>query len=256
MMVSFINTAEPYSGPTDALGALLEAAQAIEPPTAESVGLFLQATARLGENAVSREAAAQFFLAHSSEVLELNRTANGTLTVDAQGQLSTFFAHTLFTEPIVPSSAALRQSVLDTLSNMLAEINEVGDDTPVPPVTVKELARLMGGLVGALEGGFQLALDELKEENEAVDGMVDLLFSAKGLLPLSALPGVGKLLVDMTLGEVKDWVKGALHKKAEDANDAIPFHELLGPLIEHPDLATDYDAARADAFLNRTLGLN
>lgn len=124
-----------------------------------------------------------------------------------------------------------------------------------PPADAKRQARLLGSLVGALEGGFQVAVDELNKRNDATEGMVDLLFSAKELLPDLPLPGAGKLK-DLAIDKIQEWVTNSLKENAQSPEDAIPFHSAFGELIAIPDLRTDYDAARGDAFLNRERGLS
>lgn len=46
-----------------------------------------------------------------------------------------------------------------------------------------------------------------------------------------------------------------LHEHAERPEDAIPFHQLFGASLENGELATSYDAARSEAFINARLGL-
>ena len=44
-------------------------------------------------------------------------------------------------------------------------------------------------------------------------------------------------------------------KPAADPNEAIPFHVLFGATLENGDLATNYDAARVETYINSHLGL-
>ncbi|RYZ44059.1 MAG: hypothetical protein EOO71_00890 [Myxococcaceae bacterium] len=232
-----------------ALGKLLDAAGRINPPTAESLKLFADSIGQLGENRESRAAAARFFTQHGDAVLASMQDKSGSLGMEGQKKMSEFFTRTLFSPPEFEGQAAFRENVMSRLASMSAGLEEHATENP-PSQDAKRAARLMGGLVGALEGGFQIAVDELKKRNDAVKGMVDLLFSAKSLLPNLPIPGAGKLK-DLTIDQLQKWVTSNLQEKAQDASDAIPFHGAFGEQISNPDLRTDYDAARATAFVNR-----
>jgi hypothetical protein len=252
-MLKYIN-ADPNTQYSPALGKLLDAASRITPPTAESVKLFNDSIDKIGDNVSTREAAARFFTQHGDAVLASMQDASGSLGLDGQKKMSEFFTRTLFSPPAYEGQDAFRQSVMTRLGAMNDDLARYANASP-PPADAKRDARLMGSLVGALEGGFQVAVDELKKRNDAVEGMVGLLFSAKELLPDLPIPGAGKLK-DLTIDQLQKWVTSSLQEKAQDASDAIPFHRAFGELIANPDLRTDYDAARGDAFLNRQRGLS
>lgn len=238
---------------SDALGNLLETASRIQPPTEESLRVFSDAVPVLGENEASRAGAAEFFRRNGDAVLESLQDASGSLTNDGAKQMSEFFARTLFTEPQFEGQERFRQDVMSRLQSMTSDLNAHATDR-APPDDVQRQARLMGSLTGALEGGFQVAIDELEQRNESVDGMVDLLFSAKDLIPDLPIPGAGKLK-DLTLDQIQDWVKDSLHEDAQSAAEAIPFHVTFGETIGSPYLRTLYDAARGTTFDNRAAGL-
>lgn len=237
-----------------ALGKLLDAASRINPPTPESLKLFTDSIGKIGENTATREAAARFFTRHGDAVLGSLQDASGSLGLDGQRKMSEFFTRTLFSPPSFEGQDAFRQNVMSRLETMTNGLARYADVNPPPPEAKRD-ARLMGSLVGALEGGFQIAVDELKKRNDAVKGMVDLLFSAKSLLPNLPIPGAGKLK-DLTIGQIQNWVTSNLQEKAKSASEAIPFHRAFGEQIANPDLRTDYDATRGDAFLNRQRGLS
>ncbi|MFY1828408.1 hypothetical protein ACN47A_20960 [Myxococcus fulvus] len=243
------------SGYSPALGQLLDAAARINPPTAESLKLFTDSIDKLGENRESRAAAARFFTQHGDAVLAGLQDQSGSLGLDGQKKMSEFFARTLFSPPQdYPGADAFRQNVMQRLETMNAGLAQHANENP-PSQDAKRSARLMGSLVGSLEGGFQVAVDELNKRNDAVKGMVDLLFSAKSLLPNLPIPGAGKLK-DLTIDQLQRWVTSNLQEKAQSPSEAIPFHRAFGEQISNPDLRTDYDAARGDAFLNRQRGLS
>ncbi|RKG91145.1 hypothetical protein [Corallococcus terminator] len=237
-----------------ALGKLLDAAGRINPPTPESLKLFTDSIDKLGENSESRAAAARFFTQHGDAVLSSLQDKAGSLTLDGEKKMSEFFTRTLFSPPEFEGQAAFRQDVMSRLETMGAGLEEHATENP-PSQDAKRDARLMGSLVGALEGGFQIAVDELNKRNDAVKGMVDLLFSAKSFLPDLPIPGAGKLK-DLTIDQLQGWVTSNLQEKAQNASEAIPFHGAFGEQISNPDLRTDYDAARVSAFVNRQRGLS
>jgi hypothetical protein len=252
-MLKYINT-DVDTKYSPALGKLLDKANQINPPTTESINLFNTSIDKIGENTSTREAAARFFTRHGDAVLASMQDASGSLGLDGQKKMSEFFTRTLFSPPSYEGQDTFRKNVMSRLDRMNDNLARYADASP-PPADAKRQARLMGSLVGSLEGGFQVAVDELNKRNDAVKGMVDLLFSAKGLIPDMALPGAGKLK-DLTIDQLQKWVTSSLQEKAQDASDAIPFHHAFGELIANPDLRTDYDAARGDAFLNRQRGLS
>lgn len=250
-----INQADFGPERSPALGLLLDAAAAITPATAESIKLFADAVPHLGENADSRAAAARFFSEHGDAIINEMQDASGSLGLDGQKRLSEFFTRTLFSPPQDYEGAeAFRESVMERLGALQETLEARADENP-PSLEAKRAARELGSLVGALEGGFQIAIDELNKRNEAVDGMADLLFSAKDLLPDLPIPGAGKL-VELSLDQLQDWASSQFKENPDSPSDAIPFHRAFGEIISHPDLRTDYDAARADAFLNRERGLS
>ncbi|RKH33410.1 hypothetical protein D7Y13_06000 [Corallococcus praedator] len=236
-----------------ALGKLLDAAGRINPPTAESLKLFSDSIGKLGENRESRAAAARFFTQHGDAVLASMQDKSGSLNLDGQKKMSEFFTRTLFSPPEFEGQDAFRQDVMSRLQSMSTDLEQHATENP-PSQDSKRAARLMGGLVGALEGGFQIAVEELNKRNDAVKGMVDLLFSAKSFLPDLPIPGAGKLK-DLTIDQLQKWVTSNLQEKAQKPEDAIPFHGAFGEQISNPDLRTDYDAARDTAFVNRQRGL-
>jgi len=237
-----------------ALGKLLDAASRIQPPTAESLKLFTDSIDKIGENADSRAAAARFFSRNGDEVIQSFQDASGSIGLDGQKKLSEFFTRTLFSPPGFEGQEAFRKDVMKRLGDLQKGLDASANASP-PSTDAKRQARLLGSLVGTLEGGFQVAVDELNKRNDATKGMVDLLFSAKELLPNLPLPGAGKLK-DLTIGKIQEWVTKSLQENAQNPEDAIPFHRAFGELIANPDLRTDYDAARGDAFLNRERGLS
>ncbi|AGC46985.1 hypothetical protein MYSTI_05709 [Myxococcus stipitatus DSM 14675] len=253
-VIKNINAAGPDATYSPALGQLLDAAARINPPTAESLKVFTDSVSQLGENRESRAAAARFFTQHGDAVLSSLQDQSGSLGLDGQKKMSEFFARTLFSPPQdYPGGDAFRQNVMQRLETMNAGLAQHANENP-PSQEAKRSARLMGSLVGSLEGGFQVAVDELNKRNDAVKGMVDLLFSAKSFLPNLPIPGAGKLK-DLTIDQLQRWVTSNLQEKAQTPSEAIPFHRAFGEQIANPDLRTDYDAARGDAFLNRQRGL-
>lgn len=202
------------------------------------------------------EGLSQLFMRSRDTLIEGMQTPNGELTVAGQKTLSSFFGRAMFSDPEFPSQGALRDNVTRLLSRMTDELNQYAD-TPSGelPNSVRRDARLMGSLVGSVEGGFQHALDDLKKRNDAVDGMVDLVFSAGGLIPDLQLPGYG-IVKDLTLDQVKKWVQDSLHEDAPSADQAIPFHILFGEQLANPSLASDYGSTRSNAFINRQVGLS
>ncbi|NRD48035.1 hypothetical protein [Corallococcus exiguus] len=254
-VIKNINASGPDASSSPALGRLLDAAGRINPPTAESVQVFTDSIDKLGENCESRAAAARFFTQHGDAVLSSLQDSSGSLGLDGQKKMSEFFARTLFSPPQdFEGSDAFRTNVMQRLETMNAGLAQHANENP-PSQDAKRSARLMGSLVGSLEGGFQVSLDEMGKRNEAVKGMVDLLFSAKGLLPNLPIPGAGKLK-DLTIDQLQRWVTSSLQERAQQPSQAIPFHRTFGEQIANPDLRTDYDAARGDAFLNRQRGLS
>ncbi len=253
-VIGFANANAPYEyGPSPALGKLLDAASRIQPPTPESIAVFTEAVPQLGENEASRQAAAAFFTKNGDAVIKALQDKSGSLGLEGQKVLSEFFARTLFTKPSYEGQEAFRTSVMSRLDTLQKALELHANESP-PTAESKRQARLLGSLVGSLEGGFQVAVDELKKRNDSVDGMVDLLFSAKGLLPNLPIPGVG-LLVDAGIDEIEKWVASSMKEHPQNASEAIPFHQIFGELISNPDLRTDYDAARSETFLNRAQGL-
>jgi len=248
--------ADPDASSLPYFGDLLKRTVGIQPPSPEALQLFQEAIPQIKDNPNTREGAALFFWANSNEVLHSMQDPNGALSLDGQKKMSEFFARTLFTEPSYPHQAEFRDAITEKMRNMEDSLNTYADTTTGDlPNSVKRDARLFGSLVGTMEGGFQIGVDELKQKNESIDKAVDLIFSADKLIPELDLPGAGKVK-DLTVDAVKGWVKSQLHEKTQSAAEAIPFHALFGSQIANPDLATDYDAARSAAFLNRQMGLN
>ncbi len=251
-VIKNINASGPDASSSPALGRLLDAAGRINPPTAETVKLFTDSIDKLGENRESRAAAARFFTQHGDAVLAspTMRDEAGSLRQDGQKKMSEFFTRTLFSPPQdYAGSDAFRQHMMQRLQGMSDGLARHANENP-PSMDAKRNARLMGSLVGAIEGGFQVSVDELNQRNEAAKGMVDLLFSAKSLLPDLPIPGAGKLR-DLTVEQLQRWVTSSIQERAEDPSKAIPFHRAFGERIANPDLRTDYDAGRSDAFVNR-----
>ncbi|MFY2558173.1 hypothetical protein ACN469_11115 [Corallococcus terminator] len=241
-------------GGGSALGKLLDAASAIQPPTEESLQVFMDSIGHLGENSDSRAAAARFFTRNADAILSAVGDASGSIGSQGAGKLSEFFTRTLFTEPEFEGQEALHTFVTSKLGEMLETLETQAQANP-PSQDTQRLARAMGSLVGAIEGGFLLAVEELDKRNEAVEGLVGLLFKLKELLPSSKLPGAGKLQ-DLTIDQIEKWVVDALKEHADDPKDAIPFHRLFGEQISNPLLRSIYDAARLTSLENRELGLN
>ncbi|NVJ19956.1 hypothetical protein HUW62_01720 [Myxococcus sp. AM011] len=241
-------------GGGSALGKLLDAASAIQPPTEQSLQVFMDSISHLGENSDSRAAAARFFQRNADAILSALEDASGSIGSHGAGKLSEFFTRTLFTEPAYEGQEAFHEFVTGKLSEMQQAL-ETQAQARSPSEETQRLARTMGSLVGAIEGGFLLAVEELDKRNEAVEGLVGLLFKLKGLLPSSKLPGAGKLQ-DLTIDQIEKWVVNALKEHADDPKDAIPFHRLFGEQISNPILRSLYDAARLTSLENRELGLN
>lgn len=239
-----------------ALAALLKTVGKIKPPTRESIGLFEASLPMLGKSKAAREAAAQFFIDHKSVLLSDGPlgyiSKNGAISVGKQAVLAELFANTLFSKPKPANADALRDSISATLKSLNDTLNANGDDDP--SVAMKELARTLGSLVGTLESGFQVAVDRLNARNDAIDGAVDLFTSVAGVIPDLPFPG-GGLIKDATVDQIAKWLKNGLHEEAADPNEAIPFHVLFGATLENGDLATNYDAARVETYINSHLGL-
>jgi hypothetical protein len=237
---------------------LLAGAARVEPPTPATLRLFSQAIDRLGRGGFLPEAAAAFYAKHTPAVLGAWRDDSGSLTLEGQKKLSALFARTLFSDLPVVGRDVVKASLAEDLARRSKALDAHGGSNP-PPIAAQRDARLMGSLTGAVEGGFQIAVDELKQRNAAIDSMVDLVMKTSALLPKVTVPGVGGVLADQALDAAKsrivDWVKNSLHEKPRDASEAMPFHVLFGQEIDSPGLRTGYDAARADAFLNRAAGL-
>jgi hypothetical protein len=242
-----------------ALSKLLTVAGWIHPPTTESIALFAGAVQAIGENPQSRTSAARFFRNHFEAVLGGLRDDSGSLGLHGQEVMSELFARTLFTEPVYPGQERLREILIRQLGERTRELDTHSGENP-PSLEAQRQARLLGSLVGVVEGGFQLAVDELEARNEAVEGMVNLLFETTGLLPDLAIPGLGGRIAGVARGvafdRIEEWVVGHLTEDPPDASQSLPFHELFGQELDNPALRSFYDSARADAFVNRTLGLS
>ncbi|WP_002639211.1 hypothetical protein [Myxococcus hansupus] len=242
------------SGGTGALGGLLDAASAIKPPTQESLKLFLDSIQQVGTNPESRAAAARFFMEHSDAILSGASDLSGSVGSASAGRLSEFFTRTLFTEPPFEGQDALRSFVNTKLGDMRAALETQANANP-PSQETQRLARSMGSLLGAIEGGFLLSVEELKKNNEAAAGLAGLIFKLKDVIPTSSIPGLGQLQ-NLTLGQIEKWVTDAVQRDPDKARDAIPFHRLFGEQITNPTLRSIYDAARLTSLEDRRLGLS
>ncbi|MFP2958693.1 hypothetical protein ACLEPN_12795 [Myxococcus sp. 1LA] len=241
-------------GNGEALGSLLDAASAIQPATPESIKLFMDSIGRLGDIPGARDAAARFFTQHADAILAATSDASGSVGSDGAGKLSEFFTRTLFTEPAFEGQDAFRTFITSKLGEMQAQLETHAQANP-PSQDAQRLARSMGSLVGAIEGGFLLSVEELNKSNEAAEGLAGLVFKLKDLLPTSSIPGLGKLQ-DLTIDQIQRWVTDALKKNPDKPQEAIPFHRLFGELISNPTLRSAYDSARLTSLENRELGLN
>ncbi|NVJ06101.1 hypothetical protein HUW63_12765 [Myxococcus sp. AM001] len=250
----FKNLNAPDAAGSEALGRLLDAASAIQPATPESIKLFMDSIGHLGDNAESRAAAARFFMQHADAILAATSDASGSIGSEGAGRLSEFFTRTLFTEPSFEGQEELHAFITSKLGDMQAQL-EAEKDEESPSQETQRLARSMGSLVGAIEGGFLLSVEELNKRNEAVKGMTGLLFKLKDLLPSSSIPGLGTLQ-DLTIDQIQDWVTEALKENPDDPQDAIPFHVIFGESISNPSLRGLYDSARLTSLENRELGLS
>jgi hypothetical protein len=252
------NLEEPIArmgtGSYEALGKLLDAAGAIQPPTPQSLQVFMDSIPYLGENEESRAAAARFFTRNADAILASVADASGAISSQSAGKLAEFFTRTLFTDPSFEGQEALHTFVVQKLGEMQRRLETEATANP-PSQDAQRLARGMGSLVGAIEGGFMLAVEELDARNEATEGLVGLIFKAKDLLPDVSLPVIGSVR-DLTLDQIQDWVTDALKEHPDDPKDAIPFHLLFGEAISNPLLATIYETARGTALDNRELGLD
>jgi len=235
------------------LGSLLDAASAIVPSTPESIAVFKSAIPMIGENPESRRGSAAFFERHMDAVLQSFQADSAKLTIDGQQQMSIFFARTLFSPPAYEGQDTFRESLLKRMASLGNSLDRYALANP-PPIAAQRDAQLLGSLVGTVEGGFHIAVDELDARNEAVEGMVDLVFKAKDLLPSAELPGFG-ILKSLAVDKIKEWVVDSLKERPRDASEAIPFHALIGERIDSVALTTIYDAARSEAFTNRGVGL-
>jgi hypothetical protein len=245
-----------------ALARLLDATMAIQPPTHEALNVFDHAIAQIEGNQYSRTAAAAFFDKNFDSVVRFYQADSGPLGHDGQQKLSVLFARTLFTKPAYEGQDAHQAFLAQKLGNLTDTLNRYATENS-PSLYAQRQARLLGGLVGTIEGGFQISVDELNQRNEAVEKMVGLVFKVGELAPVggipghafvASLPGYG-LIKDLTVDQVKQWVVDSLQEHAKDATEAIPFDTLFGEKIRNPILATDYDAARAATFVNRGVGL-
>lgn len=253
LVLQNINAGE-QSASSPALGKLLDAAARIQPPTAESLQLFMDSIGQIGENPESRAAAARFFTQHGDAVLQSMMDGSGSLKAEDAGKLSEFFTRTLFTEPAYEGQEVFREAVMQQLGTLQQALEQSSGMDPMPEEAERQ-ARMLGSLVGALEVGFLLAVDELKKRNDATKGMVDLFFSAKGLLPDLPIPGYGPLK-DLTFKQIQEWVTNSLKEHPDDPEKAIPFHELFGEPITDPGLRTLYDSARLTALKNHDLNID
>ncbi|MCP3060361.1 hypothetical protein LXT21_16390 [Myxococcus sp. K38C18041901] len=242
------------AGAYEAVGKLLDAANAIQPPTPQSIQVFMDSIQHLGENEDSRAAAARFFTRNADAILSAVSDASGAISSRSAGKLAEFFTRTLFTEPTFEGQEALQRFVGQKLGEMQKALEAEADTNP-PTQEAQRLARRMGSLVGAIEGGFMLAVEELDKRNEATEGLVGLLFKVKDLLPDVKIPVLGSLR-DLTLDQIQDWVTESLKEHPDDPKDAIPFHVLFGEAVSNPTLATIYETARGTARDNRELGLD
>ncbi|NVJ16829.1 hypothetical protein [Myxococcus sp. AM010] len=250
----FKNLNDPDVAGSEALGRLLDAASAIQPATPESIKLFMDSIGHLEDNPESRAAAARFFMRHADAILAAASDASGSIGSEGAGRLSEFFTRTLFTEPSFEGQEELHAFITSKLGDMQTQLEAEARTNP-PSQDAQRLARSMGSLVGAIEGGFLLSVEELNKRNEAVEGMTGLLFKLKDLLPSSSIPGLGTLQ-DLTIDQIQDWVTEALKENPDDPQDAIPFHQLFGESIFNPVLRGLYDSARLTSLENRELGLN
>jgi hypothetical protein len=237
-----------YAETSTALGDLLETAARIQPPTEQSLALFERSIPRLGENPHSREGAAQFFERNIDQVLASYTDASGSLTLEGQEKLGHFFGNTLFSEPSFPGQEQLQEALLGKLDELASSLDAEANANP-PSIEAQERARLLGSLIGTVEGGFQFAVDELEQKNQAIEGFTDFLFKAGELIPDLPFPG-GGLIKDVALDQLQEWVTDSLTEEAEKPEDALPFHAAFAEGIDNPSLRTAYDAARADVFQN------
>jgi len=82
------------------------------------------------------------------------------VAVDGQGKLSSFFARTRFTDPSYDGQAAFQTFVMTRLSTLGAGLDAHALENP-PTIGAQRDAQLLGSLVGTIEGGFHVAVDEL-----------------------------------------------------------------------------------------------
>jgi hypothetical protein len=239
------------------LARLIEGAARIEPATPAPLRLFTESIGRLGHGGHLPEAMASFYARHSGAILAGWMDDSGSLRLEGQEQLSLLFARTLYSDLQGMGQEVLQAALAADLGRRSTALEAHARTNP-PSIAALREARLLGSLVGAIEGGFQVAVDELEQRNAAIDSMVDLMFRTTALLPKVSVPDLGVLAGQaQSLAEdrLKEWVKARLHEDPRDASEAVPFHQLFGQEIDHPTLRTGYDAARADAFLNRAMDL-
>ncbi len=173
-----------------------------------------------------------------------------------QALLASFFAQTLFSDPAFASQEALQNKVGEQLEVMFEILCEHGEGD-VPP-GIAGLASTMGSFIGCVEQGFLLAVDKLEEENESIDHAVDFVITLGGFLAEATGGGPVKFLgeaVDkfesLSDDGLKDAIKKALHKKADDPRAAAPFYFLYRDYLPRGEIATSFDTSRGATYDNK-----
>ncbi|XXF79990.1 hypothetical protein P2318_09630 [Myxococcaceae bacterium GXIMD 01537] len=243
-----------------ALGALLTSAARIAPAADGSlsggvVDLFLNSVPLLGDNPTSVQGATEFFMAHGDALLHDPRISDSTgfLTPAGESALNEFWARTMFQGSDYANKEQFTQWVSTWLGGMTSELSanprgaEVTDDQRADAVR-------LGSVVGTLENGFETAIERLNKRNEAIEGMVDLVFGLKQFIPSMDFPGAGKA-VDVTVDTVRDWVVGWLTEDPATARDSLPFHDQFANDLDNQDLRESYAIGRGETHDNDNVGI-
>ncbi|MCP3142112.1 hypothetical protein [Pyxidicoccus xibeiensis] len=245
----------------EALGALLSSAAKIRHGVRTGsvsdglINLFMEAVPLLGENPASVQGATEFFMAHGDAMLRNPKFSDetGFLTPAAEKTLSEFWARTMFQGSDYENKDEFTQWVSEWLGDMTSDLSAVPRGQEATDGDRADAVRL-GSIVGTLETGFETAIERLDQRNEAITGMVDLVFQLKDLIPGMKFPGADQA-VDVTVDVVRDWVVGMLTDDPASPNAAVPFHDQFAFDLDNQDLRESYAIGRGETHDNDHVGI-
>lgn len=243
-----------------ALGALLSSAARI-PHGADGgvsegvINLFMDAVPQLGENPASVQGATEFFMAHGDAMLRDPKFSDttGFLTPAGESTLNEFWARTMFQGSDYENKEQFTQWVSDWLGGMTSDLSAVPRGQPATDEQRADAVRL-GSVIGTLENGFETAIERLEKRNEAITGMVDLVFKLKDVIPGMKFPGASQV-TDVTVDTVRGWVVGWLTEDPATARDSLPFHDQFANQMDNQDLRESYSVGRGETHDNDNVGI-